>query len=161
MNDYFSYQNNQLCVERVPLADIAQRFGTPCYVYSHTALSDAYGQLAAALKGRDHLICYAVKANPNLAILSLLARLGAGFDIVSGGELQRVLAAGGAANKIVFSGVGKTAAEMRLALEVGIMCFNVESKAELMRLNEVAGQMSKVAPISLRVNPDVDARTHP
>ena len=161
MNDYFSYQNNQLCVERVPLADIAQRFGTPCYVYSHTALSDAYRQLAGALKGREHLICYAVKANPNLAILNLLARLGAGFDIVSGGELQRVLAAGGAANKIVFSGVGKTVAEMCLALEVGILCFNVESEAELMRLNEVAGQMGKVAPISLRVNPDVDAKTHP
>ena len=161
MSHYFNYQNNQLCAEQVPLADIAQRFGTPCYVYSHTALSDAYGQLAAALKGREHLICYAVKANSNLSILNLFAKLGAGFDIVSGGELQRVLAAGGAASKVVFSGIGKTVAEMRLALEAGILCFNVESESELTRLNEVAGQMGKIAPVSLRVNPDVDAKTHP
>ncbi len=161
MNDYFSYQNNQLCAEQMPLADIAQRFGTPCYVYSHAALTNSYGQFAEAFKGREHLICYAVKANPNLAILNLFAKLGAGFDIVSGGELQRVLAAGGAANKVVFSGVGKTLAEIRQALEAGILCFNVESEAELTRLNEVAGQMGKVAPVSLRVNPDVDAKTHP
>ena len=161
MNHYFSYQNNQLCAEQVSLADIAQRFDTPCYVYSHAALSDAYGQLSAALKGREHLICYAVKANSNLAILNLFAKLGAGFDIVSGGELQRVLAAGGAAHKTVFSGVGKTVTEMRLALKAEILCFNVESESELTRLNDEAGQMGKVAPVSLRVNPDVDAKTHP
>ena len=161
MTDYFKYQSNQLYAEQVPLADIAQRFGTPCYVYSHGALTDRYRQFAEALKERAHLICYAVKANPNIAILNLFAKLGAGFDIVSGGELQRVLAAGGAANKVVFSGVGKTVAEMQLALEAGILCFNVESEAELTRLNEVAGQINKVAPVSLRVNPDVDAKTHP
>ena len=161
MSDYFSYQNNQLCVEQVPLAEIAQRFGTPCYVYSHAALTESYLQFKDAFGEREHLICYAVKANSNLAILHLLARMGAGFDIVSGGELQRVLAAGGAASRVVFSGVGKTAAEMRLALNAEILCFNVESEAELMRLNEVAGSMGKVAPVSLRVNPDVDAKTHP
>ena len=161
MTDYFKYQSNQLCAEQVPLADIAQRFGTPCYVYSHSALTDNYRQFAEAFKEREHLICYAVKANPNIAILNLFAKLGAGFDIVSGGELQRVLAAGGAANKVVFSGVGKTVAEMQLALEAGILCFNVESEAELTRLNEVAGQINKVASVSLRVNPDVDAKTHP
>ena len=161
MTDYFKYQSNQLCAEQVPLADIAQRFGTPCYVYSHGALTDNYRQFAEAFKEREHLICYAVKANPNIAILNLFAKLGAGFDIVSGGELQRVLAAGGAANKVVFSGVGKTVAEMQLALEAGILCFNVESEAELTRLNEVAGQINKVASVSLRVNPDVDAKTHP
>ncbi len=161
MTDFFSYRNNQLCAEQVPLADIAQRFGTPCYVYSHAALTDGYRQFTDALKGREHLICYAVKANSNLAILNLFAKLGAGFDIVSGGELQRVLAAGGAADKVVFSGVGKTEAEMRQALDANILCFNVESEAELLRLNDVAGQMGKVAAVSLRVNPDVDAKTHP
>ncbi len=161
MNDYFHYQQDQYCVENVALNDIAQRFGTPCYVYSRAALTDGYRQFAEAFKSREHLICYAVKANSNLAILNVFARLGAGFDIVSGGELQRVLAAGGAANKVVFSGVGKSEAEMRLALEAGILCFNVESAAELDRLNAVAGSMGKVAPISLRVNPDVDAKTHP
>jgi len=161
MSNYFNYQNNQLFVEQVPLAEIAHRFGTPCYVYSHAALSDGYRQFEQAFAGREHLICYAVKANSNLAILHLLAWMGAGFDIVSGGELQRVLAAGGAAGKVVFSGVGKTVAEMRLALNAEILCFNVESEAELMRLNEVAGSMGKVAPVSLRVNPDVDAKTHP
>ncbi|BBJ23467.1 diaminopimelate decarboxylase [Candidatus Nitrotoga sp. AM1P] len=161
MNDYFKYQSNQLYAEQVSLADIAQRFGTPCYVYSHGALTDSYHQFAEAFKEREHLICYAVKANPNIAILNLFAKLGAGFDIVSGGELQRVLAAGGAANKVVFSGVGKTVAEMQLALEAGILCFNVESEAELTRLNEVARQINKVASVSLRVNPDVDAKTHP
>ena len=161
MGDYFHYQGNQLHVEQVPLADIAARFGTPCYVYSRAALTDGYRQFAEALRGREYLICYAVKANSNLAILNLFARLGAGFDIVSGGELQRVLAAGGEASKVVFSGVGKSVAEMRMALEAGILCFNVESAAELERLDEVAGSMGKVAPVSLRVNPDVDAKTHP
>ena len=161
MSDFFSYQDNQLCVEQVPLAEIAQHFGTPCYVYSHAALTDGFRQFKAAFAGREHLICYAVKANSNLAILHLLAWMGAGFDIVSGGELQRVLAAGGAASKVVFSGVGKSVAEMRLALNAEILCFNVESEAELIRLNEVAGSMGKIAPVSLRVNPDVDAKTHP
>jgi diaminopimelate decarboxylase len=150
-----------LFAENVALNDIAQRYGTPCYVYSRSALTDGYRQFAEAFKSREHLICYAVKANSNLAILNLFARLGAGFDIVSGGELQRVLAAGGAANKVVFSGVGKSVAEMKQALEAGILCFNVESSSELERLNEVAGSMGKIAPISLRVNPDVDAKTHP
>lgn len=161
MTEYFKYHHNQLCVEQVPLSDIAQRFGTPCYVYSHAALTDSYLQFENAFQEREHLICFAVKANPNIAILNLFAKLGAGFDIVSGGELQRVLAAGGAANKVVFSGVGKTVAEMQLALQAGILCFNVESEAELLRLNEVAGQMNQMAPVSLRVNPDVDAKTHP
>ena len=161
MNEYFHYQQNRLFVENASLNDIAQRFGTPCYVYSRAALTDGFHQFAEAFKGREHLICYAVKANSNLAILNLFARLGAGFDIVSGGELQRVLAAGGAANKVVFSGVGKSEAEMQQALEAGILCFNVESSSELDRLNEVAGSMGKVATISLRVNPDVDAKTHP
>lgn len=161
MNNYFHYGQEGLCAESVPLSDIARRFGTPCYIYSRSALEDKYRQFAEALRGQDHLVCYAVKANSNLAVLNLFARLGAGFDIVSGGELQRVLAAGGAADKVVFSGVGKTSAEMRLALEHGILCFNVESEAELLRLNEVAGDMGKTAPVSLRVNPDVDANTHP
>ncbi|BBJ00275.1 diaminopimelate decarboxylase [Ferrigenium kumadai] len=161
MSSHFQYREGALCVEQVPLADIAAQFGTPCYVYSRAALTDGYRQFSNALQGREHLICYAVKANSNLAILNVFARLGAGFDIVSGGELQRVLAAGGDAGKVVFSGVGKSVAEMRLALDAGILCFNVESAAELERLNEVAGSMGKVAPISLRVNPDVDAKTHP
>ena len=161
MNGYFQYRNDTLHAEQVPLADIAARFGTPCYVYSRAALTDSYSQFANALHERNHLICYAVKANSNLAILNIFARLGAGFDIVSGGELQRVLAAGGDARKVVLSGVGKSVAEMRMALEAGILCFNVESAAELGRLNEVAGSLGKVAPVSLRVNPDVDAKTHP
>lgn len=161
MNDYFHYQNDVLYVEGVPLADIAAQFGTPCYVYSRAALTDSLRQFRDALQGREHLICYAVKANSNLAILNVLARLGAGFDIVSGGELQRVLVAGGDARKVVFSGVGKTVAEMRMALDAGILCFNVESDAELDRLDRVAGSMGKIAAISLRVNPDVDAKTHP
>ena len=161
MSDYFHYQNDALYVEQVPLADIAAQFGTPCYVYSRAALTDSLRQFTDALQGREHLICYAVKANSNLAILNLFARLGAGFDIVSGGELQRVLAAGGDARKVVFSGVGKTVTEMRMALDADILCFNVESGAELERLNEVAASMGKVAAISLRVNPDVDAKTHP
>ena len=161
MKEYFHYQQDQLFVEGVALNDIARRFGTPCYAYSRAALTDGYRQFDEVLKSREHLICYAVKANSNLAILNLFARLGAGFDIVSGGELQRVLAAGGAAGKVVFSGVGKSEAEMRQALEAEILCFNVESAPELDRLNAVAGSMGKVAPISLRVNPDVDAKTHP
>ncbi|OGS99782.1 MAG: diaminopimelate decarboxylase [Gallionellales bacterium RIFCSPLOWO2_12_FULL_59_22] len=161
MNDYFQYRNGQLYAEQAPLADIAAQFGTPCYVYSRAALSDGFRQFAGASQGRELLVCYAVKANSNLAILNVFARLGAGFDIVSGGELQRVLAAGGDARKVVFSGVGKSVAEMRQALDAGILCFNVESSAELERLNEVAGDMGKVAPVSLRVNPDVDAKTHP
>ena len=161
MTEYFHYQQDQLFAENVALNDIAKSYGTPCYVYSRAALTDGYRQFAEAFKSRDHLICFAVKSNSNLAILNLFARLGAGFDIVSGGELQRVLAAGGVANKVVFSGVGKSEAEMRMALEAGILCFNVESAPELDRLNAVAGSMCKVAPISLRVNPDVDAKTHP
>jgi diaminopimelate decarboxylase len=161
MDAYFHYREGRLCVEDVPLTDIAERFGTPCYVYSQAALSDRYRQFEEGLAGREHLICYAVKANSNLAILSLFARMGAGFDIVSGGELRRVLAAGGDAGKVVFSGVGKSAAEMRFALEAGILCFNVESEAELVRLNEVAGAAGHKAPVSLRVNPDVDPKTHP
>jgi len=161
MNPYFHYLQDQLYVEEVSLADIAARFGTPAYVYSRAALTDAYMQYADALRGREHLICFAVKSNPNLSILNLFAQLGAGFDIVSGGELQRVLAAGGEAGKVVFSGVGKSEAEMRLALEADILCFNVESEAELERLNNVAGSMGKIAPISFRVNPNVDAKTHP
>jgi diaminopimelate decarboxylase len=161
MNSYFHYQGIQLYAEQVPLENVAARFGTPCYVYSRAALTDGYRQFEHALNDREHLICYAVKANSNLAILNVFARLGAGFDIVSGGELQRVLAAGGDARKVVFSGVGKSVSEMRMALDAGILCFNVESAAELDRLNEVAGSMGKVAPISLRVNPDVDAKTHP
>jgi diaminopimelate decarboxylase len=161
MSKYFHYQQDQLFVEGVALADIAKQFGTPSYVYSRAALTEGYQQFAEALQSREHLICFAVKSNSNLAILNVFARLGAGFDIVSGGELQRVLAAGGDANKVVFSGVGKTEAEMRLALDAGILCFNVESAAELDRLNHVAASMGKIAPISLRVNPDVDAKTHP
>lgn len=161
MNNYFHYQNGALYAEQVPLADIAAQFGTPCYVYSRAALTDSLRQFSDALRGREYLICYAVKANSNLAVLNLLARLGAGFDIVSGGELQRVLAAGGDAGKVVFSGVGKTVAEMRMALDAGILCFNVESDAELDRLDQVAASMGKIAAISLRVNPDVDAKTHP
>ena len=157
----FSYNNGELHAESVPLGRIAAEFGTPCFVYSRAALTAAYQGFDAAFGAREHLVCYAVKANSNLAILNLFARLGAGFDIVSGGELQRVLAAGGDARKVVFSGVGKTADEMRLALEAGILCFNVESESELLRLDQVAGELGRTAPVSLRVNPDVDPKTHP
>jgi diaminopimelate decarboxylase len=150
-----------LHVEDVPLEAIAGEFATPCYVYSRAALEAAYHAYDQALAAHPHLICYAVKANASLAILNLFARLGAGFDIVSGGELARVLAAGGDAGKVVFSGVGKAAWEMRAALVAGIHCFNVESEAELTRLNQVAGELGVKAPVSLRVNPDVDAKTHP
>ena len=148
-------------VEKRALADIAREFSTPCYVYSKDALTQAFTNFSAGFADCSHLVCFAVKANPNLAILNLFARLGAGFDIVSGGELARVLAAGGDPKKVVFSGVGKTEAEMQAALNAGIFCFNVESASELKRLNQVALSMGKVAPVSLRVNPNVDAKTHP
>ena len=157
----FAYRDGILCAEDMPLAQIAEQFGTPCYVYSRAALTAAYQAYRDALRGRDALICYAVKANSNLAILNLFARLGAGFDIVSGGELSRVLAAGGEAGKVVFSGVGKSREEMRAALHAGIGCFNVESESELEALAEVAGSLGRRAAIALRVNPDVDAKTHP
>ena len=158
---YFVYRDEALHAEGVPLERVAAKFGTPCFVYSRAALESTYRAYDEALVHRDHLICYAVKANSNIAVLNLLARLGSGFDIVSGGELARVLAAGGDPRKIVFSGVGKTADEMRAALAAGILCFNVESENELARLDQVAGELGKVAPVSLRVNPDVDAKTHP
>ena len=156
-----SAREGALWIEDLPLAEIAARFGTPTYVYSKAALEAAFGAWQQALAGRRALVCYAVKANSNLGILSVFSRLGAGFDIVSGGELARVLAAGGRADKVVFSGVGKTRAEMRQALEAGIRCFNVESAAELEHLNAVAGELGKRAQIALRVNPDVDPKTHP
>ncbi len=157
----FSYRNGELHAEDVPLSRIAAEHGTPCYVYSRAALTRAWREFDAAFAGREHLLCYAVKANPNLGVLDVFARLGSGFDIVSGGELARVIAAGGDPRKVVFSGVGKTAAEMRQALQAGILCFNVESAAELELLNRVAGELGQLAPVSLRVNPDVDAKTHP
>ncbi|MEW6416116.1 MAG: diaminopimelate decarboxylase [Pseudomonadota bacterium] len=153
--------DGRLHLEGVALDTLAERFGTPLYVYSRAALESAYRAYTEAFAATPHLICYAVKANSSLAILNLFARLGAGFDIVSGGELARVLAAGGDAGKVVFSGVGKNAAEMRAALEAGILCFNVESESELHRLDRVAGELGKVAPVSFRVNPDVDPKTHP
>ncbi len=151
----------ELHMEGLALAAVAERFGTPCYVYSRAAIEAGWRAFDDALAGTDHLVCYAVKANSNLAVLGLLARLGSGFDIVSGGELARVLAAGGRADRVIFSGVGKSEAEMRTALEAGIRCFNVESEPELDRLDAVAASMGRRAPVSLRVNPDVDARTHP
>ena len=157
----FAYRDGELHVENTPLSAVAAEFGTPCYVYSRAALEGAYREFDDAFAGVDHLVCYALKANSNLAILGLFARLGSGFDIVSGGELARVIAAGGDPRKVVFSGVGKTEREMRQALDAGILCFNVESEAELDRLNGVAAEAGKRAPISLRVNPDVDPRTHP
>jgi diaminopimelate decarboxylase len=153
--------DGRLHLEEVALDSLAERFGTPLYVYSRASLEAAYRAYAQAFSAIPHLVCYAVKANSSRAILNLFAGLGAGFDIVSGGELARVLAAGGDPGKVVFSGVGKSAAEMRAALEAGILCFNVESASELQRLNRVAGELGRTAPISLRVNPDVDARTHP
>lgn len=153
--------DGRLLLEDVALDTLAERFGTPLYVYSRQALETAYQDYAQAFADTPHLICYAVKANSSLAILNLFARLGAGFDIVSGGELARVLAAGGDAGKVVFSGVGKTADEMRAGLNAGILCFNVESVSELHRLDRVAGTLGKVAPVSFRVNPDVDPKTHP
>lgn len=158
---HFSNINGVLCAEQTPLDAIAAQFGTPTYVYSKAALIEHFSAYANACAGHDALVCYAMKANSNLAILNLLARQGAGFDLVSGGELLRVIAAGGDPRKCLFSGVGKTADEMRLALTHDILCFNVESIPELHRLNQVAGEMGKKAPVSLRVNPNVDAKTHP
>ena len=157
----FAEVNGELCAERVLLATIAARFGTPCYVYSRAALESAWREYDAAFAGVPHLVCYAVKANSNLAVLTLFARLGSGFDIVSGGELARVIAAGGDPAKIVFSGVGKSESEMAAAISAGVLCFNVESASELETLNQVAGRLGRIAPVSFRVNPDVDPGTHP
>jgi diaminopimelate decarboxylase len=157
----FAYRDGMLHAEQVPLDEIARRFGTPCYVYSRAAITAAYREFAEALHGRDALVCYSVKANSNLAVLALLAKLGAGFDIVSGGELARVIAAGGDPRKTLFSGVGKREDEIALALKSGIGCLNVESEAELARVAAVAKRLGKRAPIAFRVNPDIDARTHP
>ncbi|MBY8931442.1 diaminopimelate decarboxylase [Pseudomonas sp. Wu6] len=159
--DAFNYRDGELFAEGVALSAIAQRFGTPTYVYSRAHIEAQYRSFTDSLEGVPHLVCYAVKANSNLGVLNVLARLGAGFDIVSRGELERVLAAGGQADKIVFSGVGKSREDMRRALEVGVHCFNIESTDELERLQVVAAEMGVRAPISLRVNPDVDAGTHP
>src|SRR5512134_2637998 len=157
----FAFRDGRLFCEEVALDALAEGFGTPLYVYSRRAIETAYDGYAGALAGRRSLICYALKANSNLGVVDLLARRGAGFDIVSGGELARVLAAGGNPAKVVFSGVGKSAGEMRQALSAGILCFNVESESELARLEAVAAQAGKTAAVSLRVNPDVDPRTHP
>ncbi|MGE8295271.1 MAG: diaminopimelate decarboxylase [Pseudomonas sp.] len=157
----FNYRDGELFAEGVALSALAQRFGTPTYVYSRAHIEGQYRAYADALAGRPHLVCFAVKANSNIGVLNVLARLGAGFDIVSSGELERVLAAGGEPSRIVFSGVGKSRDDMRRALEVGVHCFNVESSVELERLQKVAAELDVKAPISLRVNPDVDAGTHP
>ncbi|HIA09108.1 MAG TPA: diaminopimelate decarboxylase, partial [Chromatiaceae bacterium] len=159
--DHFNYRNGTLFAEDCNLREVAERHDTPCYVYSRATLERHWRAFDDAFADHPHLVCYAVKANSNLAVLNLFARLGSGFDIVSVGELQRVLAAGGDASRVVFSGVGKRVDEMRAALEAGIRCFNMESTAELDRLNQVAGELGVVAPVSLRVNPDVDAKTHP
>jgi diaminopimelate decarboxylase len=159
--DHFEYKNDELYCEDVAIAALAEQYGTPLFVYSRATLERHWHAFDAALAGHDHLVCYAVKANSNLAVLNLLARLGSGFDIVSGGELQRVLQAGGEPARIVFSGVGKLASEIETALDVDILCFNVESEQELDRINEIAGRMGKTARVSFRVNPDVDAGTHP
>jgi len=159
--DHFPHRNGELYAEETPVAQLAERFGSPLYIYSRAALEQHYLGFDQAFGEHPHQICYAVKANSNIAVLDILARLGAGFDIVSGGELERVLRAGGSPDKIVFSGVGKTAEEMEMALKAGIHCFNVESEAELELLNLVAGEQDKVARVALRVNPDVDAQTHP
>lgn len=159
--DHFNYLDDWLHAEGVPVTEIAERFGTPCYVYSRATLERHWLAFDRSLGAHPHLICFAVKANSNLAVLNVLARLGSGFDIVSLGELERVLVAGGDASRIIFSGVGKRQDEVRRALEVGIRCFNLESEPELERVNRVAGDLGLIAPISLRVNPDVDARTHP
>ena len=159
--DFFTYQNDRLCAEQVPLDNIAEKFGTPCYVYSRATIERHWHAFDQAAGNHPHLICYAVKANSNLAVLNVMAKLGSGFDIVSGGELARVIKAGGDPAKVVFSGVGKTQAEIAVALDHEIKCFNVESASELERINQVAGEKGKIAPISIRVNPDVDAKTHP
>lgn len=159
--DYFNYHGADLLAEQVRLADIAQQYGTPTYVYSRATLERHYRAFTDAAGSQPHLVCYAVKANSNIALLNLLARLGSGFDIVSEGELRRVLQAGGNPAKVVFSGVGKAESEIEFALNTGIKCFNVESEAELHRIARVAARLGKTAPISLRVNPDIDAKTHP
>lgn len=159
--DHFNFVGDQLFAEDIPVAQIAEEFGTPCFVYSKATLERHYHVYEKALSGLPNLICFAVKANSNLAVLNVLAKMGAGFDIVSGGELQRVLKAGGSPAKIIFSGLGKTAAEIEQGLDAGIHCFNVESEAELTRINDIAIAKGRKAPISLRVNPDVDAGTHP
>ena len=159
--EHFSYKDNSLLVEDASIASIVERYGTPCFIYSKAALEQNYQAYEKAFEGHSHLICYAVKANSNLAVLNVLAKLGAGFDIVSGGELDRVIAAGGDTKKITFSGLGKTTQEIYKALDKGIHCFNIESEAELFRINEIAVNNSQVAPISIRVNPDVNAETHP
>jgi len=159
--DFFEYRNNRLYAEDVPVSEIASKYGTPAYVYSRRTIERHWHAFNDALNDHPHLICYAVKANSNLAVLNLMARMGSGFDIVSGGELMRVMAAGGDAGKIVFSGVGKRSQEIRMALQAGIRCFNCESTEELERINTVAGEEGVKAPVSIRVNPDVDAQTHP
>ena len=159
--DFFQYKNNQLMAENLPVKQLAEQFGTPLYVYSKATLERHWHAFNNAFDEHPHLVCFAVKSNPNIAILNVMAKLGSGFDIVSQGELERVLAAGGDAAKVVFSGVAKSHQEIARALEVNIRCFNVESEAELLRINQIAGDMGKIAPISLRVNPDVDAHTHP
>ncbi|MBS1224928.1 MAG: diaminopimelate decarboxylase [Proteobacteria bacterium] len=159
--DHFEYRNSRLFAEDVPVADIAATVGTPCYIYSRATIERHWRAFDHAFADHPHLVCYAVKANSNLAVLNLLARLGSGFDIVSGGELERVLAAGGDPGKVVFSGVGKRRDELERALEVGIRCFNIESEAELALLERVAAERKQRAPVSLRINPDVDANTHP
>lgn len=159
--NFFTKKHGEYFAEDLALIKVAEEFGTPTYVYSKQALINAFERFSSGFLGTNHLVCFAVKSNPSLAILNTFAKLGAGFDIVSGGELARVIAAGGDPAKVVFSGVGKTEAEMRFALEAGIFCFNVESASELDRLNSVAAGMNKLAPISLRVNPNVDAKTHP
>lgn len=159
--DSFNYRDDRLFAEDAAIEDITKKHGSPCYIYSRATFERHWRAFDEALSAHDHLVCFAVKANSNLAVLNVLAKIGSGFDIVSGGELERVLAAGGDANKVVFSGVGKTKKEMRRALEVGIRCFNVESEDELVLLNDVATQMNVIAPVSIRVNPNVDAKTHP
>lgn len=161
MHSSVTTKGNQRLMESVPLKDIIQEYGSPCYAYSKQAISENFLDYQRALNSRDHLICYAVKSNSNIAVLQTLAKLGAGFDIVSVGELERVLLAGGDPAKVVYSGVAKTAAEMRRALDVGIHCFNVESESELRLLNKTAAETKQMAPVSIRVNPDVDAKTHP
>ncbi|WGE42037.1 diaminopimelate decarboxylase [Actinobacillus equuli] len=159
--NHFDYKNQQLFAEDVSVSDIINQYGTPAYIYSRATLERHWHAFDKAFGSHPHLICFAVKSNSNIALLNVMARLGSGFDIVSQGELERVLAAGGEPSKVVFSGVAKSHSEIQRALEVGIRCFNIESIAELHRINEVAGQLGKIAPISLRVNPDVDAHTHP
>ena len=159
--DHFEYKQGELYCEDVAIAALAEQYGTPLFVYSRATLERHWHAFDSAFDGHDHLVCYAVKANSNLAVLNLLARLGSGFDIVSGGELQRVLLAGGKPERVVFSGVGKLAKEIEAALQLDILCFNVESEQELDRINEIAGRLKKIARISFRVNPDVDAKTHP